>query len=90
MQRALLENGTAITGVYYCTHRHDEKCICRKPRPGLLYRAAVDYNIDLRLSTFIGDSQTDVRAARAAGCRPVLLDSGVSIGSITEGWVKEI
>jgi D-glycero-D-manno-heptose 1,7-bisphosphate phosphatase len=90
MQRALLEDGTAIAGAYYCTHRPDEKCICRKPQPGLLYRAAVDYNIDLRLSIFIGDSQTDVQAARAAGCRPVLLGSGVSNGSITEDWLKEI
>jgi D-glycero-D-manno-heptose 1,7-bisphosphate phosphatase len=90
MQSALLEDGTAIAAVYYCTHRSDEKCICRKPRPGLLYRAAVDYNIDLRSSIFIGDSQTDVQAARAAGCRPVLLGSGVSNGSITEDWVKEV
>ena len=75
MQQALLEDGTPLAAAYYCTHRSDENCLCRKPKPGLLQTAADDFNIDLSRSIFIGDSDTDVQAARAAGCAPVLFGS---------------
>jgi D-glycero-D-manno-heptose 1,7-bisphosphate phosphatase len=89
MQSALLEDGIQIASAYYCTHRPDENCVCRKPLPGLLHRAADDNNIDLGLSIFIGDSETDVQAARAAGCRPILLRSDLSHASLKEDWVEE-
>ena len=44
-------------------------CDCRKPKPGLLLRAAEDYNIDLTKSWMIGDSENDVQAGRAAECK---------------------
>jgi len=72
MQEALLEDGTPLAAAYYCTHRPDENCVCRKPKPGLLQTAADDFNIDLSRSIFIGDSDTDVQAGRAAGCVPIL------------------
>jgi D-glycero-D-manno-heptose 1,7-bisphosphate phosphatase len=72
MQQALLSDGTPLAAAYYCIHRSDENCPCRKPKPGLLVRAAADFHIDLRRSIFIGDSDTDAQAAHAAGCRPVL------------------
>jgi D-glycero-D-manno-heptose 1,7-bisphosphate phosphatase len=72
MQQALLFDGTPLAAAYYCIHRPDENCPCRKPKPGLLENAAADFNIDLRHSIFIGDSDTDVLAAQAAGCKPVL------------------
>jgi D-glycero-D-manno-heptose 1,7-bisphosphate phosphatase len=76
MYQALAADGTFLTGVYYCTHRPDEDCSCRKPKPGLLHQAASDFNIDLSRSIFIGDSDTDVQAAKAVGCMPVLFGSG--------------
>lgn len=78
---ALLAAGdTALDGRYYCLH-HPEAvvaslrtaCACRKPRPGLILQAAEDLHIDLSGSYFIGDSQTDVLAATAAGCGPIHL-----------------
>lgn len=75
MRQTLLEDGTAIAGAYYCLHRPDEKCVCRKPKPAMLRWAADDFNINLKRSIFIGDSDTDVQAARAAGCTPVLFGS---------------
>jgi len=75
MQQTLSAHGTLLAAAYYCTHRQDEGCICRKPKPELLYRAADDFNVDLSRSIFIGDSETDVQAARAAGCKPVLFGS---------------
>jgi D-glycero-D-manno-heptose 1,7-bisphosphate phosphatase len=90
MQQALLEDGTAVAAAYFCTHRTDENCICRKPKPELLHRAADDFNIDLSRSIFIGDSQTDVEAARAAGCQPILLGSGLRNGSDSIDWMADL
>ena len=86
MQQALLEDGTALTAVYYCPHRPDENCLCRKPKPELLYRAAADFNIHLRRSVFIGDSETDVQAAMSAGCEPILFGPGLSDSSRLSQW----
>jgi D-glycero-D-manno-heptose 1,7-bisphosphate phosphatase len=77
MHRSLLDDGILVSAVYYCPHRADENCACRKPKPALLVRAAEDFNIDLRRSIFIGDSDTDVQAAQAAGCNPILFASGI-------------
>jgi D-glycero-D-manno-heptose 1,7-bisphosphate phosphatase len=68
--------GARIDGVYYCPHRPDEGCACRKPKPGLLLQAAKDWRIDLAASVMIGDAATDVQAAQSAGCRSILIDSG--------------
>jgi D-glycero-D-manno-heptose 1,7-bisphosphate phosphatase len=75
MQQALFGDGTSLAAAYYCIHKADENCSCRKPKPGLLFAAAGDFNIDLSRSIFIGDSDTDVQAAQAAGCAPVLFGS---------------
>jgi histidinol-phosphate phosphatase family protein len=61
--------GARIDAVYYCPHRPDENCRCRKPATGLLTRAAADWNIDLRRSVLIGDSQSDLAAATSVGCK---------------------
>ncbi len=81
MQQALLADGAPLTAAYYCIHRRDEDCPCRKPKPGLLQKAAADFHIDLRHSIFIGDSDSDVQAARAASCQPVLFGPGVADAS---------
>jgi histidinol-phosphate phosphatase family protein len=78
MHRELASDGTFLTAVYYCPHRPDENCDCRKPKPELLFVAAKDFEIDLSRSVFIGDSETDVQAARAANCIPVLFPSDLS------------
>jgi histidinol-phosphate phosphatase family protein len=75
MHQNLTATGVFMTAAYYCIHRPDDNCICRKPKPGLLKTAADDYNIDLRRSVFIGDSDTDIQAGLAAGCKPILFGS---------------
>lgn len=72
MQQALLKDGTVLTAAYYCPHRSEEQCCCRKPKPGLLFAAARDFDIDLTRSVFIGDSTVDVKAAQSAGTRPLM------------------
>ena len=68
--------GGRIDAVYYCPHRPEDGCDCRKPRPGMLLRAALDLSIDLSASYFIGDAVSDVEAGFAAGCRPILVLTG--------------
>lgn len=82
--RAVLgEFDIPLSGFYCCSHHPDGvvpgyaiACGCRKPEPGLLFRAAYDYAIDLRSSWFVGDILNDVEAGRRAGCKTVLIDNG--------------
>jgi D-glycero-D-manno-heptose 1,7-bisphosphate phosphatase len=90
MAQALLEDGTILTAAYYCVHRADEDCACRKPKPELLYRAANDFNLDLSRSVFIGDSETDAQAARAAGCVPILFGTGLGNQSESGEWMRDL
>jgi histidinol phosphatase-like enzyme len=90
MQQALLSDGTPLAAAYYCIHRPDENCHCRKPKPGLLERAAVDFHIDLGRSIFIGDSASDAQAAQAAGCKPVLFGTGLKAASSPLEWPQEV
>ena len=80
METVLGEHGAFVDGIYYCPHHTDRgfegerpeykvNCDCRKPKPGLLLKAAQDFNIDLSQSYMIGDSENDVKAGEAAGCR---------------------
>jgi D-glycero-D-manno-heptose 1,7-bisphosphate phosphatase len=73
LQRELAPHGVRIQGFYYCPHEVEANCECRKPKPGLLLRAAQDLALDLPASWMIGDSETDVEAGRAAGCKTLLL-----------------
>jgi D-glycero-D-manno-heptose 1,7-bisphosphate phosphatase len=59
---------TGITNFYICPHDDNQNCYCRKPKPGLLYDAVVDLNIDLKGSYMIGDRWRDVDAGNNAGC----------------------
>lgn len=58
-----------INSFVWCPHSEDDGCYCRKPRPGLLYRLAVAHHLDLRECLMIGDSESDMLAARAALCQ---------------------
>jgi len=76
----LTKHGGSLDGEYYCLHHPDAlvkkyrlDCDCRKPKPGLILRAAEENDIDLGRSFFVGDALVDVRAGRAAGCRTILL-----------------
>jgi D-glycero-D-manno-heptose 1,7-bisphosphate phosphatase len=61
---------------YHGGERYGQPCDCRKPRPGLVLRAAAELNIDLKESYVIGDRWRDIDCARAAGCRAIFIDRG--------------
>jgi D-glycero-D-manno-heptose 1,7-bisphosphate phosphatase len=59
---------------YHAGERYGDPCNCRKPRPGMILRAAAELNIDLPASYVIGDRWRDIDCARAAGCRAIFID----------------
>jgi D-glycero-D-manno-heptose 1,7-bisphosphate phosphatase len=69
MATALAGEGLTLAHVLHCPHLEEDHCFCRKPRPGLIYRALNEspFLIDLPRSILIGDAQTDMLAGRAAG-----------------------
>lgn len=87
LETLLGAEGAYIDALYYCPH-HPHKgyegeipelkidCDCRKPKPGMLIKAAEDYNIDLKDSWMIGDGENDIQAGQAAGCRTLLIGKG--------------
>jgi D-glycero-D-manno-heptose 1,7-bisphosphate phosphatase len=83
LREVLAADGVSLAGFYYCPH-HPEglnrtyaiTCSCRKPKPGLLLKAAVAHGIDLRQSWLVGDILDDVEAGRRAGCKTILIDNG--------------
>ena len=81
MLRAVAKAGGGIDGVYYCPHRPDDGCNCRKPKPGLLLRAAEELGAEIEATPFIGDKLSDIEAARAAGARPILVGPLVPTGA---------
>jgi D-glycero-D-manno-heptose 1,7-bisphosphate phosphatase len=79
MHRKLRDAVPSLDAIEICYHAgasHGEPCDCRKPKPGMLFRAAANHAIDLRRSFFIGDRWRDVDCAHAAGCRAVFIDHG--------------
>ena len=89
METLLGNEGAYLDAIYYCPHHPHSgyegeipelkyDCDCRKPKPGMLLKAAKDYNIDLSQSYMVGDSENDVEAGNAAGCKSVLLGSECS------------
>jgi len=84
METDLGKEGAFIDAIYYCPHHPDkgfegerleykQDCDCRKPKPGLLLRAATDFHIDLSKSIMVGDSQRDIDAGRNAGVGECIL-----------------
>ena len=79
LESMLDRDGAHLDAIYTCPHHPDfpyrgvTDCRCRKPAPGMLARACRDFAIDPKQSVFVGDSPTDVQAARRAGMRPILV-----------------
>ncbi len=96
METELGKVGAFVDAVYVCPHHTDKgfrgerpeykcKCDCRKPRPGLLFQAAEDFNIDLSESYMIGDSDRDVEAGKNAGVK-----TSIKIDGNTEGVLMNV
>jgi D-glycero-D-manno-heptose 1,7-bisphosphate phosphatase len=76
MEAAIRSAGGAIGGIYYCPHRPEDNCECRKPRTALLERLARERGRSLVGVPFVGDKLSDVAAAEAVGARAILVRTG--------------
>ena len=92
MREQLRAAGADLDAIYYCPHRPEENCSCRKPQPGLILRAASELNLDLESSYTIGNSETDLEAGRRAGTKTVLIinNSGRDSGSSNDRPVADV
>ena len=71
------KTGGKIDAVYYCPHHPDAGCECRKPKPGMLIRAAREHNIELSNAYLIGDWTTDIEAGQRVGATTFLVLTGL-------------
>jgi len=76
MLRCLQALGGRIDAVFFCPHRPEDECDCRKPLPGMALDIGRRYGVDLRQVPMVGDTLRDLQAAQAAGCEPHLVRSG--------------
>ena len=72
----LAAEGTTLDAIYFCPHAPADGCGCRKPRSGLLLKAAEEFGADLSRSFLVGDKAADVEAGRAVGTTTVLVRTG--------------
>ncbi len=82
---ASLLRGLPLSEILVCYHDDADGCECRKPRPGLLRRAAARHGIDLFASFMVGDRWRDVEAGRRAGCATLFIDYGYAEAYRGEG-----
>lgn len=100
METLLGKEGAYLDAIYFCPH-HPHKgyegerpelkfdCDCRKPKPGMLLKAALDFNIDLAQSWMIGDGENDVKAGQNAGCRTALIGNESYGQTVTVSSLKD-
>lgn len=79
MQSDLKEIGAKIDYIYCCIHNWNEGCLCRKPKPGMLYQAQKDLSLDLTKCILFGDDERDIEAANAANCKSELITSNYTL-----------
>jgi len=99
MNHSMQAGGARLDAVYFCPHHpsvgeppYRLDCDCRKPKPGLLRRAAEDLGLDLSRSVMVGDKPSDVEAGQAAGAAGVLVLTGYGRGeweNQRHGWTVE-
>jgi D-glycero-D-manno-heptose 1,7-bisphosphate phosphatase len=85
LQRALGQVGGRIDAFFFCPHKADDNCRCRKPQPGMLIEVGRRFNVALEDAFMVGDSRKDLDAAAAAGVRPVLVLTGNGAKTEKEG-----
>ncbi len=97
--RAMEAGDARLDAIYFCPHHPDvgeppyrKDCDCRKPRPGLLRRAAEEHDIDLASSWVVGDRPGDLHLAWAVGARAALVKTGYGLGELAHhsaGWKRQ-
>jgi D-glycero-D-manno-heptose 1,7-bisphosphate phosphatase len=76
MQNELSKVSGHIDGIFYCPHKPEDNCSCRKPKPGLFFQIAAQFPTDFSDAIAIGDTLRDLEAAQAVGCKAFLVKTG--------------
>tara|TARA_B110000116_G_scaffold270167_1_gene287615 strand:+ start:993 stop:1493 length:501 start_codon:yes stop_codon:yes gene_type:complete len=84
IQKYLKNYETVIDGFYFCPHKPNEKCNCRKPKPGLLEKAILEIGIEPNKSWMIGDNDSDITAGIEVGCQTIKLDNNFNLKNAVE------
>ncbi|MBW1642233.1 MAG: D-glycero-beta-D-manno-heptose 1,7-bisphosphate 7-phosphatase [Deltaproteobacteria bacterium] len=80
MKEVIKQNGGEVKDIFYCPHRPEDQCDCRKPLPGLILQAQEAYQIDVGKTMMVGDSAKDIECAKNAGCGgSILVQTGNGI-----------
>ena len=82
------KNNIEIKDIFYCPHSPESQCNCRKPNPGMLTDAKIKHNIDMKNSWMIGDKETDIQAANAAGIYNTILIKGSQLSDEVNSSAK--
>lgn len=96
MQEDLKKIGAHIDAFYYCPHHPEgavaeyrKVCDCRKPKPGMIFKAQKDFDIDLKKSALIGDSKRDIEAAENAGVGKAIFFGGGNLLDALKNFLEE-
>lgn len=89
MLEELFEHGCYVDAIYFCPHKPDDDCSCRKPKPGLILEAADDFKIDLPSSWMLGDSDSDLEAGSEVGCKTKKVTSENPLIKIVDELLSE-
>lgn len=92
LQFELAVAGARLDGIYYCPHGSGDHCECRKPKTGMLERAAREHKVDLTRSFVVGDRYVDMELAFRAGCKGIFVRTGYGLGEITwhgKNWPRQ-
>ena len=79
MVQGVEQAGGKLAGIFFCPHRPEDDCSCRKPKPGLLRQIEMQFRCSLKGRPVIGDSARDLQAAEAIGARAILVRTGNGI-----------
>lgn len=89
MQDDLSEIGAKIDYIYYCPHNWNEGCLCRKPKPGMLYQAQKDLSLDLTKCTLFGDDERDMEASVNANIKGVLITEDYPLINAVKDYLEK-
>jgi histidinol-phosphate phosphatase family protein len=78
MKKDLERENAFVDGIYFCPHRPDDNCACRKPKTLLVKQAVSDFNINITKSYMVGDSITDIELGNNIGCKTILISRALS------------
>lgn len=79
-----------LDDVFLCPHARDAGCVCKKPAPGMILEAAEKWEIDLKNSFIVGDTENDCLAGARVGCQTILIDAPYNQEVLADYRVKDL